>query len=559
MKSKIGISLDYIASPKAHYDMASIKHVDRDALKTTIAHLVGVQANAFDIIDANDDGLVLIHPKAAVPLSKNEASRIRGLIVDTNNLSIACGTLGYSSEVVAESLEPNEAGDLFLTDNFGVTHHISAGSYRIKMSHEGPMIRVFRHNGKSYIASHKKIDASRSRFGQVNFVELYHKFGGPDPDTLFQKETRYSPYTYYFMPMTGSVITGTRQIFTSPDSGYTVSLGVSVNWYPGPKAPYYVGPEDHPDRKADSRPSAGPIRQTPLSLGEDIVPGPVVDENLGLIEPFYFEEATFDETIQSANRFLKEGFYTPIADVEDIRAMRGETIIVEIMGDTPERQVGSIKVVHPSFAWRNEIRSGDPVPYHRFVMLAAETYTNLDKVGWEKWDSMYIRFPLYNLDKLKNNLDPLNSLLSIAHGTTAENRVTTQRQARLHLLTINYAYSLPIHLQKEALDYMERFNRDRNMLVKFLVAMEGGEIEFGEEKPLLVPHPRMNAIVRMASNYANMMMAEGRNRSRKGEIHTREDILRGSIFNAVNEEKGNTLYQMIRQSQRYPEFKPQEL
>ena len=538
--------------------MASIKHGDRNALKITIAHFVGVNADSFDIADINDDGLALIHPKPGVFLKQEDANRIRGLIIDTNNSSIACGTLGYSSEVVAEKITPNESGDLILTDNFGVGHHVLAGSYRLKMSHEGPMIRVFRHNGKSYIASHKKIDASRSRFGQVNFIDLYKKFGGPDPDTLFQKETRYSPYTYYFMPMSGSVITGTRELFKNPDAGYVVSLGASVSWYPGPDAPYYVGPEDHQGRAEDPRPSAGPIRETPLNLGSETVPLPIVDENLGLIEPFYFEEPTLEQTIEGANRFLNEGFYTPLSDVKDIRAMRGETVIVEVLGNTPEQQISSIKIIHPSFAWRNEMRDGDTVPYHRFVILAAETYPDLDKIGWEKLDSMYIRFPLYNIEKLESDTESLSPILSLSHGTTSESKVTTQREARLHLLTINYAYSLPVHLHMEALGYMKRFNRDRNILVKFLVAFEHGEIEFGDDHPLLVPHPRMRAIANMASKYANSSIAEKRNMTKTGKTLTRDDLLSGSLRRAVYEEKGNTLYQMIKQSQRYEEYKPKE-
>ena len=116
--------------------------------------------------DKEHPDLYMVHSK----LSSNQ--NIRGKIVDVKNKVVVCTSLGYPSELVIsdlvhndeygfcaalEGLEEHDSNMISLEEeNCDVTLHISL---------EGPVIRVFKHDGVVRYSSHRKINCDNSRCG----------------------------------------------------------------------------------------------------------------------------------------------------------------------------------------------------------------------------------------------------------------------------------------------------------------------------------------------------------------------------------------------------------
>ncbi len=145
--------------------------------------------------------LYMVHSKR----SSNQS--IRGKIVDIKNKIVVCTSLGYPSEVSISDLIYDEKYGLCYVPAFQKDNTFDIIPLKkqdceltLHISLEGAVIRLFKHDGVIRYSSHRKINCVNSRCGDSpTFLEMYKELNGPDVDTLFDPQKRYSAHCYLFL------------------------------------------------------------------------------------------------------------------------------------------------------------------------------------------------------------------------------------------------------------------------------------------------------------------------------------------------------------------------
>jgi hypothetical protein len=90
--------------------------------------------------------------------------RIRGAVYDADTKKLVVSTSSFCDEETPEAF-----AEKYLSDE-----SIASEKHLILKSYEGTLIRVFKHNGKTYIATHKKLDAYKSKWGSnYSFGQMF--------------------------------------------------------------------------------------------------------------------------------------------------------------------------------------------------------------------------------------------------------------------------------------------------------------------------------------------------------------------------------------------------
>jgi hypothetical protein len=148
----------------------------------------------WDIVDQDND-LIVMHYRTNHSwdprLDRPSHPEVRGWVYDTAKDIIVAKSFPYTPVVTLDKLTGFD-----LVDETGVSHRFV--NPIVKEGFEGTTIRVFRHGGKTYYASHRRLDTSKSRWGSsIPFLQMYNELGGPRD--LFDETKNYSPYCYVFL------------------------------------------------------------------------------------------------------------------------------------------------------------------------------------------------------------------------------------------------------------------------------------------------------------------------------------------------------------------------
>lgn len=125
-----------------------------------------VMSSNIKIIDQLD-GLDLYHFSGSIPENSEDAN-YRGII--KNGEKIVVKTFPFTPEIAIQldqidNVKENEVYKQIITKN-----------YKIFTSYEGSLLRIFHHNDKWYLCTHKKLDAFTSRWGcEFTYGELFLK------------------------------------------------------------------------------------------------------------------------------------------------------------------------------------------------------------------------------------------------------------------------------------------------------------------------------------------------------------------------------------------------
>lgn len=113
-----------------------------------------------------DDHLILIHyiyPEKTV-------QHIRGIIIDKSTKTVVCSSYPYTEEY--DTVNVDSCDDLYITP--------------LK---EGTVLRLFYYNSKFYLCTHKKLDASKSSWGNnVDFATMFSSLWNGSYYDLFKEE-----------------------------------------------------------------------------------------------------------------------------------------------------------------------------------------------------------------------------------------------------------------------------------------------------------------------------------------------------------------------------------
>ena len=163
-------------------------------IKQTLTTKFNLNPQEWDIVDGNAD-IALMHYRVNRGKNYQQDSPahpdVRGWVVDVHNLKLVAKSFPYTPAITLDQID----SDTIVDDN-GQVYRFDKPMY--KEGFEGTTIRVFRHAGKTYYSSHRRLDTSKSRWGSsIPFRQMYDELGGPHD--LFDESKAYSPHCYVFL------------------------------------------------------------------------------------------------------------------------------------------------------------------------------------------------------------------------------------------------------------------------------------------------------------------------------------------------------------------------
>lgn len=513
-----------------------------DALTKRCAEIIGMKdLTGWSVIDTYEN-LALVHYNPKTDFQK--FGRIRGLLLDTESGDIIADSFGYTPIAICDEIIPID-DNVSITDIDGINHKflLTDKDVYVKRVFEGVVIRVIWYNNKMYRITHKKINPTRSKWGNSKrFLDIYDESNGPTAEQLFDTTKSYSSTCYHFLAVDSSLLVATRQKMTVPYLVYIESQEV--------------------------------ILQKPET---DIAPGiptfPLIEKISGTVR----ESGIYNPrqlNINEVNRYLKYGYYNRY-DAPDERQLTGESVIFYKKVD--EQIVDVVKVNSTSYEWRSNLRGGNHNIVNQFYSKLNMVYGDIkEESQWKKFKSNLVLFPLYSIDAMKNiyykdefnndedrknadhkDVDRKNQgilLIGIPEGFEPTKEMYNTRQSRIHLFWINYMLALPISHQEAALELLENFTTDRNNLVNWLCTIETNIKNVSEPDHCKY----IVRIINFARKSAKEAVKDGTNLTQKGQVLNYKAMVKRKIYDLINKERGTSLYAMIREM-KHPNLPKKDL
>lgn len=486
-----------------------------DSMKPTLASILSTlpvdpiyDLSVFDVLSVVPEaGLYLVHYTGSSSITHGF---LRGIIVDVPNQRIVCDSYGYTPTVsLSRDLVVAPTGNYELLDTDGRTHSVSPNQVQFRVGYEGTILRLFKHNGKVYISTHRRIDASRSRWGgSAPFPQMYTELGGPKGEDLFPADVATSPFVYFFLLVHPNVLIATLE---NIQGGYIVFLG-RRQMKPDP---------------SDTRTEFGEKTEDEVF---NLYPNLRRPKNLSLEE---------------ANNHLQHGYYPPqenpplVNGVEDHRLRKGEFVMMYTLQS--DGMVNLIKVQGIPYWWRTMIRDNNPNLTHRFYQLTDLAQLRVE-ASVDNWNSYASMFPI--LSDISQS--PMGQpIFDPTLGTAASVRT---REGRLLNIWRALLIAVPLSSQQEAHQIYATFVKDREDVIAWLRSIE-------ESLPLHTAPPpeaqnysaRVFSIINSARQFARERRQTNRNVGRNGNIMGMRALVRDNIRNLILKEKGISLYRLVRE------------
>ncbi len=291
--------------------------------KSEVASILNIQStHDWSIMDTYPEhDLVLVHYTYNADM--NKFGHLKGVIVDTKEKKVVCKSFGYAHTVTSNHIKVikgsanGKVPDKFIfKDDSGFRIEMKASEVKITKGYDGTVIRVFKHRGRIFTSTHKKIIPDKSSWGSsLPFSEMYKELLGPTEE-LFSSSEESSPYTYIFMMVHPSLQIASRMILNN-----------------SPKL-FYLGYE-------------------------------------GVGTPSIFPSTTPAEvlTVEEAEDFLQNGYGPPVETTNSFLS-HGEFVMLI----SNQR---CVKIQSDAYRWRTEMRDSDPNIEHLVFQLAALKPRNL--------------------------------------------------------------------------------------------------------------------------------------------------------------------------------------
>lgn len=477
-----------------------------DDLTRRCAEILGISdIQGWSVVDSEED-TALVHYRE--DSDKTRYGHIRGLFLDLEVGAIIADSFGYTPTAVASELTLSD-GVLTVLDKEGDNHVFSLEEAVIKRVFEGVVIRVIWRKGVMRRITHRKINPCKSRWGSSkSFITMYDEAGGPTAEQLFDTSKPYSSTCYDFLVVDQCLLVGTRQIVTSP---YIVCFACRTMDIKRPTE--------------ETAPGLATFTTTDITGG--LINGSIIHDPKCL-------------SLDEANHHLQFGYYSPFS-IDDVRQLTGEAVIIYKMTDDVVTDI--VKVHSPSYEWRVNMRGNNPNITNQFYSLLNSVYGDINSSDlWNAFKGKFITLPLYDEQSLKDLYAQNHVILTIPSGETSSIDYNT-RDSRIHLLWMNYVLSLPAHIQGDGLNILSNFRTDRNDLVTWLQNLEASNkniesTEFSE---------RVKGLIISSRKLARARISKGENYSAKGSYMRLPVLIKTTLRNLINKEKGPSLYSLVRE------------
>lgn len=477
-----------------------------DELSQKVASVLNLpDKRGWSVLDSKEN-LALVHYEENADMTK--LGHLRGVVVDTEVNAVVAESFGYTPTAVSSHLTVVD-GAIRVTDKDGELHVFDYATSVIKRVFEGVVIRVLWHKGKMIRITHRRINSERSRWGSAKtFISMYEEAGGPTDEELFDTTKPFSSTVYDFLVVAPELLVGTRQRVTTP---YLVFLA---------------------EREMDLK---RPADEVAKGKGEfvvtDVITGAV---NQRLI----YSPKKLD--LAEANQHLKFGYYNTF-NVSDERQLTGEAVIIYNIVDGVVRDI--VKIHSPSYEWRVNMRGNNPNIRNQFYCLLNAVYSDINTDdAWKALSSRFVLLPLYDEKSIKERYEQSEAILTIPQGDVSRDMFKS-RDARIHLLWLNFMLSLPSNQQKSALNLLAQFKSERDEVISWLQNLEKKVSNVDK----LDISPRAKNIINCARSLARKRIADGANYSANGYCMKLPVLIKNTIRNLMNKESGTSLYSLVRE------------
>ncbi len=219
-----------------------------------------------------------------------------------------------------------------------------------------------------------------------------------------------------------------------------------------------------------------------------------------------------------------------------------------------------LKIQSTSYAWRSDMRDTDPNLTFRFYQLANESHLRVDH--YADAATIYRRkFPLltkYNvgsiIDRIKKDgpfivwpQEEINEEIAkeLIRGPTD----------RLSNIWRCFLMSVPLHRQLDVAHMFDRFIRDREDIITWIINMED-RTDLAEDPD--IPN-RVHQILELARGNAAKKTEEGKNRDRRGRSLSVKALTGANVRNLIMKENGRSLYKLMKSMKEHQVSLTQEI
>lgn len=477
--------------------------------------------------ETGEDQIALIHYE---PTGIRECGAARGDVYDLETGALIAKSFGHTPIAVLDQIVIQD-GLIDIQDEDNQIHTFDPAACKIKRGVECVVFRVIRHAGKMHFFTHRRLTPSRSRWGASPFfLEMYREAGGPTEEQLFDLTTPYSSTCYVFAVVHPALLVATRQIVTAPYIVHLASFEMDLK-----------------------RPAEEVSVGIPTFITSTEITGSVTTS---------FIHSPLDLTIDEANIYLNYGYYDEYPQ-SDIRQQTGEMVIIYSMD--PEGNIQDIVKVHSSsYEWRCQTRSNNPNIVNRFYTMLNWVHDEpKTETDWVLLRKRLLFFPNYPEAELKAVYDQHGAILALPDAPTTIDMFKS-REARIHLLWMNYVLSLPPCSQGEGLKILAAFKEDRNAVITWFCQLEQirdidtkditvlfpdfADRKMGEQgrKKYLAIFRRVQGLISSARRLARERVDAKLNYNQRGGYLKLTQIIKMTLSNLIRKEHGESLYNLVR-------------
>ena len=492
----------------------------------------------------------MVHHKPEANLA--EYGKIRGIVIDIKAETVICRSYGYTPTIISDRITVQAGdGNVHLIDELGLEHTLNPARVHFKIGFEGTMINVFKHDNIVYRSTRKRLDPTKSRWGNSKtFMDMYWSLGGPSDDTLFDPASAYSPYCHTFIIVHPDVLVVSKD---NIGDGYLVYLGPKQMWsVEYNECPYKQTQQNgslfegitQAEFDADPRVNAGWIDST-LHVPQTVSN---MSDNVSYTQGhaiFSPHNLSFDE----ANKHLLFGFYNPFEgyDKLDRRTLPGEFVIVHNL-DEFGATIGMLRVESNAYSWRSGMRDNNPNLRHRFFQLVNGSYIRYDTAdGKARYDKLYPTFTPYDEASIKKQIvedGPYVVWPQDPNYDDPENLMS--KESRMYNIWLAFLNAVPLHQQRDVSTYLNYLYNKRGELISWLRSLENR----GHLDPTELSR-RVIDLIEAARRFAQQKVKDGQDKDRTGKKISLKDITKANTRNLVMKEEGGSLYRLVKNMDQY--------
>ena len=473
-------------------------------IRTKVAKVLSIDEDPSWTTESNETLCLVSSKKETAPRYPD----LRGCIVDLKTEKLVVPCYGRITTMIAPMIH-FENGQSNFVDLDGNHYQFQESEMRFSYGFEGPLLRVFRNGGKTYISTNRRLDCTKSRWGtKKTFLEMFNELGGEQIiQKAFDETTKYCSHFLSFIVVHPDMLLCTKQDL---GTGYLVFLGSTR----------CLSPEDcpYPLDEVDWNTYAG-LKDR---YDAPFITTDMFDVAIGHKLPY----CPASLSVEHVNRHLLLGYGNKYSN--DIRTGSGEFVIAYVQQEG-WTQPQLYRLVSPSYEHRSRLRNEDPNLLHQFYCLSSEA--NLTDAEYE------MKYPWLEYEENKKMEAEEGKIMYWNRGKRA---VAPDWQKKFRNVWKHFVLAVPLHRQQEVFGYYKQFFLNRDTLVQWLISWIGKE---GVETDELLS-PRAKRLMQLALDYE-------RKHNPKADLTLSRKNLEKNLRYLLGNERGTSLYMLWKNRKQY--------